>query len=396
VSLFPIDPQRRVLSVRLLVTILLFVILSLYGANPSRAQTATRDSIPGNSEKAGEVFRIFPPRISTLGVVYLPRIRYTSETDFGFGGKVRRKFRWPGSPATRPASDITLKGMVTTKGQKRAEIVTRILPCSGCFYLKAKAQYDEFPLKFWGLGPNSPASLEELYQPRSVLAYVELFRQILPRLKIGLRYEHQQLKILSKESSSLLNIQHIPGRDGGKVTGAGILLDWDSRDRSESPTRGSYYQFFSLWFDDVFGSDSDFNVYHLDLRNYFPISGDHVLATQAFLYSAQGAVPFWRYAALGGRAHTRGYRKGRYLDHTLVACQVEYRFPVWKRLGMVVFGGVGNVAPSLGRLELRYTRPTGGLGIRYQPKASDPLKIRLDMGVGQNSARFYLLLDEAF
>jgi hypothetical protein len=44
----------------------------------------------------------------------------------------------------------------------------------------------------------------------------------------------------------------------------------------------------------------------------------------------------------------RGYARGRYRDRWLLAAQGEYRSPVRKRLGGVLFAGAGVSAPGLG------------------------------------------------
>jgi outer membrane protein assembly factor BamA len=331
-------------------------------------------------------------------VVYLPAVRLTSETGFGLGGKILREFYLARKEGAVP-SDVQLKGEYTFKGQKRIELVTNLRSCNDCYSLKATARYDDLALRFWGLGPDTPAENEEIYRPRDLRAYVEILRRLHSPFKLGLRYEFEHFRIIQKEPTGLLATSAVPGLGGKHVFGAGVTLDYDTRDRFYSPTRGSYYQFFSMWFDEHLGSDYDFNVYNLDLRNYFRLAEQHILATQIFLYAAMGDAPFWRYAALGGRHHTRGYRKGRFLDHTLLAFQGEYRFPVWRQCSGVLFGGLGDVAPKLGQLRLETMRATAGAGLRFQPKPDHFLKMRLDMAAGaegMGSMRFYLGLDEAF
>jgi hypothetical protein len=374
----------------------LLLILSLAAATPAVARPAAPDSAGTAPELTQPSSRMFPPRISTLGVVYLPKARYSSETSLGLGGRFMRLFRLDGDART-PLSDIRFKAMYTFKGQKELEAVANLHSCGDCYALKLKVNYDDIPLRFWGLGPDSPSDAEEVYRPRSLLAYVELFRSLHPNLKVGVRYEYQQLRLKDTERGGLLAPgSEIPGTDGRHVMGAGVIAEWDTRDRRYSPTRGSYYQGFALWFDEELGSRYDFNTFHLDLRNYFPLAGEHVLATQVFLYSAMGGAPFWRFAALGGREHTRGYRKARHLDHTLLAVQGEYRFPLWGRLGGVAFGGLGDVAKTVGRMQFEHMRLTVGGGLRFQPRDAGGVKIRLDAGLGRRSLRFYLKLDEAF
>jgi hypothetical protein len=151
-----------------------------------------------------------------------------------------------------------------------------------------------------------------------------------------------------------------------------------------------------MLFSEDLGGSCNFRVFNVDLRHYFPLAPRHVLAVQFFTYTARGAAPFWRYAELGGRHHSRGYRKGRYLDHALVTFQAEYRFPLWWRLSGVLYGGVANVGPRPGDLDWQYYRPTAGVGLRFMPKTSRDVKIRLDMAFGQEDVKFYFRIGEAF
>jgi len=176
------------------------------------------------------------------------------------------------------------------------------------------------------------------------------------------------------------------------------VVDVDTRDRRHSPTSGFYYQGLALVFDETLGSDYDFNNYNIDLRNYFRISGRNVVATQVFLYAARGTAPIWRLAELGGREHTRGYRLGRFRDRVLLAAQAEYRTDLVGRFGLVVFGGVGDVAPTYTSFELEHLHPTVGAGLRIRvAKTEDnPLKARFDAAAGDETVRFYFGFDEAF
>jgi hypothetical protein len=158
---------------------------------------------------------------------------------------------------------------------------------------------------------------------------------------------------------------------------------------------GNFHQAFAMRFDDR-GSEFDFDVYNIDLRKYVSVAPGHVFALQAFVYLNRGAPPFWRYAALGGRAHSRGYRKGRYLDHTFVAYQVEYRPHIWRRIGAAVFAGFSDVGDGIGDIDFFDMKPTIGLGTRIRLGGQDGVQAQIDVAFGLESIRFYMSLDEAF
>jgi hypothetical protein len=101
-------------------------------------------------------------------------------------------------------------------------------------------------------------------------------------------------------------------------------------------------------------------------------------------------------ARLGSDGILRGYNGARYRDNTLAAIQVEYRLPVWWRVGMVGFAGYGQVADGIGRLKIGEFKYSVGLGIRFRIDPKEGTNIRLDFGFGKGSWGNYLTGGEAF
>ena len=54
------------------------------------------------------------------------------------------------------------------------------------------------------------------------------------------------------------------------------------------------------------------------------------------------------------------------------------------------------VAPSVGKLEARYFRPTLGFGINFHYAKNQSIIARFDTGFGQNNVRFDLAIGDAF
>lgn len=337
-------------------------------------------------------FRLMPPQYRSGGLVTFPKVGYSSETSFTGGGILRYALPWSG--LKRSVLSLRLKG--TLEGHSEVEFIADMRFGDGRRGIKTKLSRVNLPLYFYGIGPRSSASDEETYKPEDVLAYIEIFQRVVPNLRVGLRTEYEAFELEKLEEGGLLDTQPIRGTEERSIHGGGLVVDWDTRDRGASPTSGSYYQAFALFFGKPLGGEYEFNNYNVDLRNYFSLGGEHVLATQLFAYAVRGAPPFWRLAALGGRHHSRGYRKGRFLDRVLLSAQLEYRFPVWRRVGMVAFGGLADVASAFDRLQFVTVRPTVGGGLRYALGAEDGLKARFDAAFGGDTPRFYLSLDEAF
>jgi hypothetical protein len=73
-------------------------------------------------------------------------------------------------------------------------------------------------------------------------------------------------------------------------------------------------------------------------------ANNRVLAMQFNMIITNGNVPIRNMANIGSNSFMRGYCEGRFADQDLMAVQVEYRTPVWKRLGLVFFAGGGKVS----------------------------------------------------
>jgi hypothetical protein len=366
------------------------------------APTAPADTTGGPEflepelEEVEKHSRWVPPRLVQGRVIFLPEIHHSSEAGFGFGGEVVRPFRFPSSDPRTLDSELRVEGQYTVKGQGEIELRSTLEFAQGRWVIHSKLGYDSMPHRFWGVGPNTPSENEEIYRPQILLGYVEIIRRVVDGLKLGLRYEIQGTKMLEFAPGGILDIGGLRGVEGGHGAGAGMILEWDTRDRKYAPRSGNLVQGFAMVFDGELGSDYDFNQYNLDVRHYTKLAFRHVLATQFFLYAARGAPPFWRLAALGGRQHTRGYRFARYLDNVLLAFQGEYRVPLWWRFGIVGFAGLGGVAAQYRGLQLQHMRPTVGGGLRIRASDRTSLQVRGDVAFGEGSLRFYFGLGDSF
>jgi hypothetical protein len=357
------------------------------------AAAAAAQTDPDSSSSNGGFFeRLKRPQLRAWGFLYLPKVYYGSQTSVGVGGQILRPFTWTNGAID---SDVAIKGRIMAKGQGEAGLTLNLGWSEERYSGKSKIEFSNIPRYFYGVGPDTPQDAEEVFQRQSLLYYLEVFRRVASDFRLGVRGEIEHAQMLESEPGGLLETAPIAGVERSKVIGWGILADWDSRDDRYWPTAGSYHQAFFMKFDDGVGSDHNFDVYYAELRKYLATAQRHVLALQAFMYATDGAPPFWRLAEMG-RAHSRGYRKGRYRDEVIVALQAEHRFAVWRRLGLVGFVGVAEVAPRLQDMKLDHTRPTFGGGIRFRIGGSDEsVNARLDIAYG-DEFRFYFKLGEAF
>jgi outer membrane protein assembly factor BamA len=226
---------------------------------------------------------------------------------------------------------------------------------------------------------------------------VEGLRNI-ERLRIGLRFEAHDYGYLELADGGLLQSGEFIGVSASGETGAGAGLTWDydSRDDRYAPTSGWRVRGKLMGFNLVTSGRSGFLSTSLDVRTYLSTSPRNVFALQAFTFDVNADAPIWRYAAIGGREHTRGYSRNRYLDQRLLAAQVEWRRHLYRRVGLQVFGGSALVSPSWGKLQVRYHRPTIGAGLSVVIPQVSNTAIRGDLAFGDESVHARLALGLAF
>ena len=329
-------------------------------------------------------------------MVLIPRVYHSSENDLGIGVQAVRPFRLPGATEFAADSELRIKGRLHTVGHGAAEARATLLFGDGRWSLVAKLVYDDLAQRYWGVGSDSPSSAEEIYRAQELRAYAEFACEVWPHLRLGLRAERQDYRYLDIEDGGLLDTTDAPSRHRNDVVGAGPIWDYDTRDNRYAPGRGWWIQGYGLFFDDAVGSHFDFTNWYLDVRCYQTLPSRTVVALQFFGFSLLGDPPLWRYASLGGREHSRGYRRDRYLDQRMLAFQAELRRPIAGRAEGVVFAGLANVARRFDRIRLDTMRPTLGGGVRYRLREARDLVIRADLAFGEDSVRSYFGVGHAF
>jgi outer membrane protein assembly factor BamA len=334
--------------------------------------------------------------VKRSGLVGIPFLFYTPETKIAAGGAVNHYFREPKSEMTSRPSSIELSFIYTQKKQLEVSLDADLYWRDEAYHLSGAVRHTKFPDLFYGIGHDTSEDDEEEYTHRTAEFQITFLKRARPGLYLGILYDFRHSKIIKREENGLLSKGNIPGSEGGRTAGAGILVNWDTRDNIFSATSGSFHQLSATLFGDALGGDYKFNKYTLDFRQYFPIFASHVLAFQAYLNFITGDPPYHSLSLLGGQDLMRGHYQGRYRDKMMLAFQTEYRMPVWWRLGLVGFAGLGEVASEMGNFELSNFKYSLGLGVRYEFIRAEKINLRLDIGYGGESFQLYANMLEAF
>ena len=330
-------------------------------------------------------------------LVPLPVIFYQPETKLGFGVAATYYFRTSKKgPDARPSA-LTPILIYTTKKQVIAIFQGEIYSPSERYRYNFEGGYTRFPTSFWGIGNNTPDSLEEQYTPRNVSLRLQAQRKLFPDWYVGLSIPAGYRAVVEADSAPLLQSGLVPGSEDGWIVGAGLSVTRDTRDNTVFPVSGSLDQFNATPYNGFLGSSYDFASFTLDLRRYLPLFSN-VLALRGLGVASSSVPPFDLTPQLGGDALLRGYFAGRYRDRQLLAFQAEYRFHLWWRIGGVGFICAGQVANVFGDFDLAGFHSNAGGGIRFLLSRAEGLNIRADWGVGlgESSSGFYLSLGEAF
>jgi outer membrane protein assembly factor BamA len=235
-----------------------------------------------------------------------------------------------------------------------------------------------------------------VYVPRGIEATVTVQQRLAGSwyATAGLRHLDQRI---TPDTIGVLRTRTVVGSAGGVVTELSAGLLTDTRDNLFAPHAGRLVQLSYARSDDAVWSDFTFGTARLDVRQYRTVRREHVLATQLQVTGVDGTAPFDQLALIGNSDIMRGYKRGRYRDRWTAALQGEYRTPLRRRLGAVLFAGAGMAAPSLSGFADSRLLPSYGAGLRVQIDQRQRTGVRADYGRGTGGASgLYIGFNQAF
>ena len=181
-----------------------------------------------------------------------------------------------------------------------------------------------------------------------------------------------------------------------RLTALGFHINRDTRPNRFYPTGGTLFDFVSMFFSDVLGSKYSFDSYRFMFNYYHSLGKKHILAYNLYTCATAGTPPFYGECIFGTNNELRGYTAGRYIDRDMIATQVEYRLALPWRFGVVLFGGLGEVAPSVAEFRGDNILPAGGGGLRFKVSTKYNLNFRADLAQGKDGYTFSMGIGEAF
>ncbi len=326
-----------------------------------------------------------------------PYAFYTPETSLAFGVGGIISFKLSNKFKSKPSS-TTVSGYYTINKQYDLTLQPEVYLLEDKLKLWSKFNYGKIFDFFYGVGNSSPEIENDRYLQENFLIQFKIQPKLFDeRFNLGINYEFRRMNVADKRGNPFLEGGTFTGSEGGTTSGLGLAVSWDSRDNIFYPNTGGYYEFNGSNFLKFLGSDFNYSKYVFDFRRFFSIAHNQILAIQTYFMIVTGSPPFYDLALIGGDRVMRGYLYGRYRDKAYYAVQAEYRLPniVW-RFGLVLFGGFGDVAPKLSKMEIATVKPTYGFGIRFRFDELQKLDLRADVGFGKGTSGIYFSVNQAF
>ena len=178
------------------------------------------------------------------------------------------------------------------------------------------------------------------------------------------------------------------------TSGAGLTVEYDSRDNFYSPTDGLKYEFNYLWFDDVFGSDVDYTLAELTALNYFKIT-DHwrtAIRMEANYIDADQVLPPYATPYIS----MRGIPAARYQGQSVALSELEVAYSINLRWELSAFAGIGKASDSFSDLSDSDSRVSKGAGFRYLIARRYDFNMGIDIAKGPEDTVFYIQAGSAW
>jgi outer membrane protein assembly factor BamA len=331
-----------------------------------------------------------------LKILPLPLFWYTPETKFGFGVAAMFNFRFNKKDTAYRVSTVQVGEAFTQEKQWINFSSFQLFPAKEKFYIYGEAGFYKYRYYFYGIGNDNSEGKKENYDIDFTRIRTNFLYRVIPKFYAGFRYWLEKHEARSTDTSGFLLNQFHQGYPSAFTSSPGLVFLYDSRDHLFFPTNGWFAE-FSLQKDSEFtGSDFDFSRVSLDVSKYFSLLKKNVIALNVYSSFVKGDVPFTQLPMLGGNHKMRGYYEGRFRDNSMLLLQTEFRLQIFPRWFLNVFSSVGWVADSFDHLQMKHSRISGGLGIRFRIDKKQKINLRLDAATGKDGMKYYFTFNEAY
>jgi hypothetical protein len=178
-----------------------------------------------------------------------------------------------------------------------------------------------------------------------------------------------------------------------KSVGAGMIFENDTRDVPTNAYNGRRFAGKAI-FSRADGVDTDsYQGYYLRYRSYHQLKKSPVVIAWDINGCAKsGQIPLWDTC----RLNLRGFPLTDYLGKQSILGQVEARWRISNRWGLVGFAGAGYITNSFSDQGDNERVPSYGAGVRFMVLKSKRINLRVDFARSDDSDAMYIGVGEAF
>ena len=176
-------------------------------------------------------------------------------------------------------------------------------------------------------------------------------------------------------------------------TGAGLSLEYDSRDVPTNAYKGSRFEAKAIFSSANSAETEYYQGYYLRMRSYYQLEKSPiVIAWDLYGCAKGGKVPLWDTC----RLNLRGFPVTDFLGNQSITGQIEGRWQASKRWGFVAFVGAGYISNSFSAQGDDERVPSYGGGVRFMVLQSKRVNLRVDYARSDDSEAWYVSVGEAF
>jgi len=177
-----------------------------------------------------------------------------------------------------------------------------------------------------------------------------------------------------------------------KDAGIAALLNFDSRDNTFTPNKGTKASISISSFSQSLGGDFSYDKLGLTALQYWSLKEDRLSLGLRFHYAWAGDdAPFFTLPFV----QLRGIPALRYMGHYMSVTELEPRWKIDERWSVLAFAGFGRAANSFDGLSDATNAYNYGTGFRYLLSKGLGLGVGFDVARGPEDTVLYIMLGNA-
>lgn len=318
---------------------------------------------------------------------------YSSDMKFGLGVVGAGLYRMNGCSGDMQPSNVSLFGSVSTVGFYMLGIRGNNLFPEDNYRLNYTMFFYSFPSYYWGIGydnNNDDKNKTKIDRFQASMKAEFLFK-VARNLYVGpaVVWDYAKAGNVSAQELHLFDGMSLIQRNYG----VGASIQYDTRDFITNASKGVYIYLAQMLRPSWLGNDNKFSTTEFTVRGYKKVWKGGILAAELDSRFNFGNPSWALMAELGGSNSMRGYYEGRYRDKHSIEVQLELRQHVWRRNGITIWAGLGNVFHD--KRTFKKILPNYGVGYRWEFKKR--VNVRLDLGFGKSGQNGFIFnINEAF